>query len=105
MVMHEARCGTDCGTMMQVAALFVRRDSIYKSMAGIDAWDFDRDARKWPGGMPVVAHPPCAQWCALAHFARCDAEQKALGPYAVELVRQHGGVLEHPAHSKLWKAA
>lgn len=29
---------------MQVAALFVRRDSIYKTMPEVDAWDADRDA-------------------------------------------------------------
>lgn len=41
-----------------VATLFVRSDSIYKSLPGVDAWDISRDARKWPGGCPVVAHPP-----------------------------------------------
>lgn len=45
--------------MSGVAVLFARQDSHYKSIAGVDVWDIDRDARKWPGGMPVVAHPPC----------------------------------------------
>ena len=49
-----------------VAALFVRADSIYKLMPGVDAWDIERDARAWPGGSPVVAHPPCRAWGALA---------------------------------------
>lgn len=92
-------------TNHQVAALFVRRDSVYKAMPEVDPWDEDRDARKWRGGLPVVAHPPCQQWCALSHFARKDAEKKALAPLAVALVRSNGGVLEHPAHSKLWAAA
>lgn len=88
---------------MMVAALFVRKDSIYKTMPGVDAWDEKRDARNWPGGEAVVAHPPCAQWSMLSHFANDIPEQKALGPLAVRLVRRWGGVLEHPAHSKLWR--
>lgn len=44
--------------MRTVAALFVRADSIYKTMPDVDAWDIERDARRWPGGCPVVAHPP-----------------------------------------------
>lgn len=87
-----------------IAALFVRRDSIYKTMPGVDAWDEDRDARNWPGGTPCVAHPPCAQWSRLAHMASPVAHLKALGPLAVSWVRKYGGVLEHPYPSKLWAA-
>lgn len=87
---------------MLVTALFVRRDSIYKAMPNVDAWDEARDARKWPGGTPIVAHPPCGQWGALRGFAKVDPEKKALGPLAVQQVRRWGGVLEHPAHSTLW---
>ncbi len=86
----------------QVAALFVRADSVY-TMAGVDAWDIDRDARKWPGGWPVVAHPPCRAWGRLRHFAKPRDDEKALAIWAVEQVRRWGGVLEHPAGSTLWK--
>lgn len=48
--------------MITVAALFVRADSVYKTMPGVDAWDEARDARGWPGGCAVVAHPPCRLW-------------------------------------------
>ena len=37
-----------------VTVLFARRDSIYKSMAGCDVWDADRDALNWPGDSPVL---------------------------------------------------
>jgi hypothetical protein len=87
---------------MMVAALFVRKDSIYKTMSGVDAWDKERDATKWPGGDTIVAHPPCAQWGALAHFATVDPNQKYLAIWAVETVREWGGVLEHPKASRLW---
>ena len=51
-----------------VAAMFVRADSVYKTIPGVDCWDIDRDARLWPGGCPVVAHPPCRAWGRLRHL-------------------------------------
>lgn len=85
-----------------VAALFVRKDSVYHAMAGVDAWDVQRNARYWPGGCPVVAHPPCSQWGTLSHMARRDDAEKELGVFAVNAARAHGGVVEHPKRSKLW---
>lgn len=87
-----------------VAVLFARRDSVYKALAGVDAWDEDRDARRWPGGAPVVAHPPCRLWAKLRQFAKAsDPEmERGLAVQAVERVRRWGGVLEHPRESTLW---
>lgn len=70
----------------------------------MEVYDRLRDARTFPGGMPVVAHPPCAQWSRLKHMAKDDPETKALGPYCVDVVRREGGVLEHPAFSGLWSS-
>lgn len=90
--------------MRQVAALFVRADSIYKTMPGVDAWDIERDARGWLGGSPVVAHPPCRLWGKLRQFARAadPAAERRLAVQAVQAVQANGGVLEHPAESTLW---
>lgn len=88
-----------------VAALFVREDSIYLDILCVDAWTATRDAKKWPGGCPVVAHPPCRGWGNLSHFAKPAPGEKDLGLWAVEQVRRYGGVLEHPRGSKLWAAA
>lgn len=85
-----------------VTALFVRADSVYKRMPGVDAWDIERDARRWPGGGPAVAHPPCRAWGALRQFAKPRPDEKALAIWAVGMIRAHGGVLEHPAASTLW---
>jgi hypothetical protein len=90
---------------MMVAALYVRRDSIYKVIPWVDAWDIDRDARLWPGGAPVVAHPPCRAWGRLAHMAKPRHDERELALHAVDMVRQFGGVLEHPSGSRLWSAA
>lgn len=88
-----------------VAVLFARADSIYKSLPGCDVWDVQRDARLWPGRMPVIAHPPCRAWGALSHMSKPRADEKKLALWAVDQVREFGGVLEHPLASKLWKAA
>ena len=92
-------------TNPEVAVLFARADSIYKSIPGCDVWDIDRDARKWPGGCSVVAHPPCRAWSQLRHFAKPRHDEKDLAIWAVAQIRQWGGVLEHPAKSSLWPAA
>jgi hypothetical protein len=88
---------------MMVAALFVRKDSAYKAIHGVDAWDVMRNANFWPGGSPVVAHPPCSQWGGLRHMARKDPAEKGLARWAVRWVRIFGGVLEHPMGSSLWE--
>lgn len=88
-----------------VAVLFARPDSVYKSLDGCDVWDMDRDARRWPGGHPVIAHPPCRAWGNLRRFAKPRPDEKELALWAVEQVKTFGGVLEHPARSTLWPAA
>lgn len=89
--------------MKPVAVLFARADSVYKTLPGTDVWDIERDARRWPGGAPVVAHPPCRSWSVLKHFAKPRQDERDLAPWAVEQVRCWGGVLEHPKGSALWQ--
>lgn len=85
-----------------VAVLFARSDSVYKTLAGVDVYDIDRDARTYDGQHPVVAHPPCRTWGTLSHLLEHPAGERELAPWAVEQVRKCGGVLEHPAKSRLW---
>lgn len=91
--------------MQTVAVLFARSDSHYKALPGCDVWDIERDARRWPGGAPVVAHPPCRAWARLRQFAKPRPDEKQLAIWAVDQVRRFGGVLEHPEASTLWKEA
>jgi hypothetical protein len=88
---------------MTVAVLFARSDSVYKSIPGCDVWDIERDARRWQGGAPVIAHPPCRAWGRLRMFANPRPDEKELALWAVDQVRAFGGVLEHPVGSLLWK--
>lgn len=88
--------------MQTVAVLFARSDSVYKTLPGCDVYDIERDARTWPGGAPVVAHPPCRAWGRLRAFAKPRHDEKDLARWAVAQVRRWGGVLEHPESSTLW---
>ncbi len=90
-----------------VAALYVLPDGPY-ALAGVDLWDKRRDARRYAGPSPVVAHPPCERWSYAARGGSRYAT-KQLGDdggcfaAALASVRQWGGVLEHPANSKAWE--
>jgi hypothetical protein len=84
-----------------VAALYVDPRGPYPTMPGVDCWDATRDAKQYDGPHPIVAHPPCGPWSMLRHLYK--GQEHDCAPRAVEQVRRFGGVLEHPAHSQLWK--
>ncbi len=92
----------------RLAALYVETDGCYFGAPGVDAWDIERDARKYAGPHPVVAHPPCQRWGRYWHGAPNKPHQFKLGDdggcfaAALRAVRCFGGVLEHPAHSHAW---
>lgn len=86
---------------VDVSALYVDARGPYPRLVA-DWWDAERDARRYEGPRPVVAHPPCGPWGGLRHLSRRDDPSLALR--AVEQVRRWGGVLEHPARSLLWDA-
>lgn len=95
--------------LVTVAALFVEKNGPYFGLEGVDPWDVARDARKYQGPHPVVAHPPCSRWCRLAGLVEARGGHKKgddEGCFAAALksVREHGGVLEHPAYSDAWPA-
>jgi hypothetical protein len=93
-----------------IAALYVETDGTYFGLDGVDPWDRTRDARIYPGDAPVVAHPPCQLWGAMANvnYARWGGEHNKPGndggcfESALTAVRKFGGVLEHPAMTRAW---
>lgn len=92
-----------------IAALYVQSKGSYFGLPDVDPWDIKRDARKYAGPYPVVAHPPCARWCRLAGLVEARWGHKRGddgGCFAAALaaVRTWGGVLEHPAYSDAWPA-
>jgi hypothetical protein len=93
-----------------IAALYVLPDGPYSALPFVDAWDEARDARKYAGPFPVVAHPPCARWGRYWHggpsarVRRIKGDDNGCFAAALAAVRQWGGVLEHPADSSAWAA-
>lgn len=85
-----------------VAALYVRPDTVYRTIAGVDCWDAVRDARGWPGGRAAIAHPPRRSWGHQREHAHPAYGEHELSILAVRQVQTWGGVLEHPASSALW---
>lgn len=97
-------------SLLNIAALFVERDGCYSDLPCVDTWPEERDARGYAGSLPVVAHPPCQLWGAMAkvNYVRWGGEHNRPGNdggcfiSALSSVRRFGGVLEHPAKSKAW---
>lgn len=93
---------------MAIAALFVDPLGTYSGLSDVDVWDESRDARMYRGPHAVIAHPPCQRWGKFWHGSTRKPHQFRLGEdsgcfaSALTSVRNYGGVLEHPAHSKAW---
>src|SRR5208282_4230466 len=113
---NQGRAPVDCASQQKlfggknaremISVLFAARNSVYKTIPGLDVWDEDRNALKWPGGNPGIFHPPCRLWSRwLRHFSTAPIAEKELALWSVEQVRANGGVLEHPACSLLWDEA
>ena len=104
--------GLTAGGFSPVAALFVEAGGSYCGLDGVDPWDETRDARKYRGPHPVVAHPPCQRWgkfwAGQPLWIARTGERKVKGDdggcfeHALWCVRTFGGVLEHPWGSHAW---
>ncbi len=95
---------------LEVAALFVETNGCYFGLPNVYPWDVAKDARRYAGPWPVVAHPPCQLWgrFAVINYKRWGGDHNRPGndggcfESALNSVRAYGGVLEHPAFSKAW---
>lgn len=85
-----------------IDVLFTMEPSIYDTLTPGRTWGISRNAITWPGGNPIIAHPPCRAWSRMRGLSKAPKEEKYLAIWAIEQVRTWGGVLEHPAHSTLW---
>jgi hypothetical protein len=91
-----------------IAALYVEKDGAYYGIPDVDPWDMERDARRYAGPHPVVAHPPCGRWCQLAsvnekRWGAKIGDDGGCFAAALRAVRTYGGVLEHPAYTLAWQ--
>jgi hypothetical protein len=93
--------------VVEVAALFVDRCGPYRDIPYVEMWDETKDARKYKGPYPVVAHPPCNRWGKMApvnlkRWGTPIGEDGGCFESALESLFTFGGVLEHPAQSLAW---
>lgn len=108
---QQGRCTLDAHYAdIVIAALYVETDGAYFGLPGVEPWDEARDARRYTGPHPVVAHPPCQRWGRFWHGSTAKPHQFKKGDdggcfaAAFASLRRHGGVLEHPADSHAWEA-
>lgn len=93
----------------RVAALYVQKGGVYSNVCAVDPWDESRDARCYAGPDPVIAHPPCKRWGRYWGGGPSAKVKRKLGDdggcfaAALDAVRKHGGVLEHPEASHAFK--
>jgi len=93
--------------MSKIAALFVQSNGVYNQPM-FDVWGIERDARKYTGPYPVIAHPPCQRWGNYWFGSPSSSKRFKLGSdggcfeSALASVETYGGVLEHPAYSRAW---
>lgn len=96
----------------RIAALFVASSGSYAGISNIDLWDEVRDARKYVGPWPVVAHPPCQRWGKFwagqplaikrTGMRKVKGDDGGCFESALAAVRRWSGVLEHPCDSHAW---
>jgi len=100
------------GQNATIAALYVETDGAYWNVPGVEPWDEARDARRYAGPHPVVAHPPCQRWGKLwagqplwikrTGIRKVKGDDAGCFAAALAAVRTFGGVLEHPWGSHAW---
>lgn len=94
---------------IKLAALFVEKTGPYSLLEFVEVWDQEKDARKYEGPHPVIAHPPCERWGRYWSGGPSVKVRKKLGDdngcfeSALYSVRKWGGILEHPEASHAFK--
>lgn len=83
-----------------VAALWVRWDSPYKALDGVECYDLIRNAYTYCGPYPVIAHPPCGPH---GRYKAVSRQDRHAGYHALFLADLYGGVVEQPASSQLFR--
>lgn len=96
-----------------IAALYVQTNGHYFGLDNVDPWDEERDARRYAGPWPVVAHPPCQRWGKMwfgqpltvkrTGVRKRKGDDNDCFRSALWAVQLYGGVLEHPQGSHAWE--
>lgn len=87
----------------KIPVLFTLPSSYYLKFAFTDCYDEVRNALTFYGHNAIIAHPPCRLWGRLSHLSTAPRSERLLALWAVIKVRANGGILEHPAGSRLFE--
>lgn len=82
--------------------LFAQLKSTYKEL-DCDVYDVERNALTCCDQVAAIYHPPCRSWARLRGLAKFHAGEHLLAVWSIMRIWRYGGVLEHPAGSKLWE--
>ena len=91
-----------------ISALYVEEGGNYFGLRNVDPWSEERDARRYEGPWPIVAHPPCKRWGRYWGGGPNVRVKRKLGDdggcfaAALASARRFGGVIEHPQASHAW---
>jgi hypothetical protein len=88
--------------MNNITVLFCDENSNYKKL-GCNVYDQYRNALNFKDKTPCIYHPPCRTWSRLRGLAKVHPGEHLLAVWSIFRIWRYGGVLEHPAHSSLWK--
>lgn len=86
-----------------IPVLFCLPNSNYKKYPFTDCYDLERNALNYNSDLAIIAHPPCRLWGRLSHLSTAPKVERLLAIWSIIQVRKNGGILEHPAGSRLFK--
>jgi hypothetical protein len=87
------------------AVLGLPGTATYDNLGAVCLGDPASLVTRFGGRCPVIAHPPRHAFGRVNPSGRSSPRDRALTLWMLEQVRSWGGVLEHPAHSRLWTEA
>lgn len=86
-----------------VAVLCAAKESNYYYIKGLDIYDIKRNAFNFNSSLPIICHPPCAQFGKLRGLSNYNKTHLDLADFCIEKLLINGGILEHPYNSNLIK--
>jgi hypothetical protein len=92
----------------KIPVLFTETNGIYFKDDRVDPWDINKDAMRYKGNLPVIAHPPCKRWGRYwsggpsSKMKLLKGDDNNMFAHSLWIVRTFGGVIEHPEASHAW---
>lgn len=85
-----------------IEVYFTQKNSNYNLSNKFDCYDKERNSLSTKSKLPAIYHPPCRTWGRLRGLSNNEPGEHLLAVWSILRIWRYGGVLEHPAGSKLW---